>query len=392
MPFGKVTREFDHLQYIPVIQRMYDTNSLEEIKQYAGFSQHERFRQELATLSSFGLHKQLEVKIERSQGEPSAARKFSDGKVDTIFSVSNAKIKETYRDSHKKKRYRRKIRNAFVESTVVKSNKALSYDDQNPPHCMNCGATLEAEGENFSCPYCGSHYQAEAYKYLLTRFFIEKVFKGIRYFWLLMLVLSIPAILTASKVITEEQWQHYELYFVYLIGTPLVALFFYGLFKGFKDFFRHRSVQRKVRLQDPNFSAEIFTLRLNDLLSRYPEILLSDEEVQKGHRGLICRSVQYLQFSGYERSNHLEIIECRGQVDALCLQGNPQHVRLKDKHKKFTLRLARVYGTLTPVHYSPDQFTCKNCGSHQMTEQEGMQVCSYCHAEIPMESLDWVLC
>ena len=90
MLFGKVTREFDHLQYLPVIQRMYDTSSLEEIQHYASFSQVERFRQELDTLESFGLHKQLEVKVDRTQDDPSASRKFSDGKVDTLFSVSNA--------------------------------------------------------------------------------------------------------------------------------------------------------------------------------------------------------------------------------------------------------------------------------------------------------------
>ena len=61
-------------------------------------------------------------------------------------------------------------------------------------------------------------------------------------------------------------------------------------------------------MQDPNFSAEIFTMRLNDLLSRHPEVLISDEEAQKGYCGIICRSVQYLQFSDYERQNDLEIV------------------------------------------------------------------------------------
>lgn len=50
MKFGVFTKELDHLIYIPVIKRMYKTNSIEEIKAYAGFSQIQRFKNEIDTL------------------------------------------------------------------------------------------------------------------------------------------------------------------------------------------------------------------------------------------------------------------------------------------------------------------------------------------------------
>ena len=109
MPFGLSTQEFDHLQFLPVLERMYRTNRVDEIKNYASFSQVDRFRKELETLEAFGLHKQLDIRLDQSQEEKTAARKLSDGKVDTIICVSKAKIQETYRDGQNKKCYRRKI-------------------------------------------------------------------------------------------------------------------------------------------------------------------------------------------------------------------------------------------------------------------------------------------
>ena len=173
------TIELNHVQYFPVVERMYAQNSVEEMKAYASFSQVARFRKELETLDRFGLHKNIDIQLERSQGSQSeefSARKFSDGKVDLIYSVSGASIKETYLTQKNKKRHRRKIKYASVISSAIKSNKTLRYDAQNPPHCMNCGAQLEARGDKYHCNYCGTWYDAEAYKYLLTRFFIQRIF------------------------------------------------------------------------------------------------------------------------------------------------------------------------------------------------------------------------
>jgi Zn finger protein HypA/HybF involved in hydrogenase expression len=390
MSFGKLTKEFDHLQFIPVIQRMYDTGSVEEIKEYAGHSQVERFRKELATLREFGLHKELEISVDKSREDQSSARKHSDGKVDTIFSVSSAKINETYRDDHNKKRYRRKIKNAFIISNVAKSNKNLPYDKNNPPHCLNCGALLEADGENYHCPYCQSEYRTEAYKYMLTRFFIEPVFRDLRFLWLILIPAMVLGILQGIGVTSEQQAESLNLVFSMIMGTLLTVLLFYALGRGLRDFLRDRAVKRTIRTHDRDFSEEVFTQRLNNLLAMNPELLLPDKE-SENERGVICRSVQQLQFNSYERQNDLEIVECSGIADALFLKSDSDRVQLKDKQQKFTLSLARVYGALTPVHYIPDQFTCPHCGSHQVTEHAGVQVCSHCHAKLPMESIDWVL-
>lgn len=387
MAFGTLTEEFDSLQYLPAIQRMYAQNSVEEIKEYASFSQVERFRCELETLRKFGLHKELEIRLDgREEARPSG-RKISDGKVDTIFSVSKAAVRETYRDSTNRKYYCRKIRNAFLDSAACKSNEPLSYDGNNPPHCLNCGGQLEMESETYFCPYCRSCYKAEAYNYLLTRFIIEGALRNLPYLFFLFLPALFLAILQVKGVIHEEQMET----IAYIGGILLSFLLLCALGFGCYISFRHRKVLKNIRDHDPHFSGEIFTQRLNDLLVMYPEVLMPAQKSKGGSCGVICRNVLHLVFHDYERIDDVEIIECRGQADTLWLQGKPHHVCLWDKRKKFTVRLARVYGTLTPLHYLPDQFTCPHCGSHQMVEQVDKQVCAFCHTERPMESVDWVL-
>ncbi len=391
MAYTDIIREFDHLQYIPILQRMYEANSVEEMKKYASFSQTERFRRELETLQAFGLHKQMDIQPDRSQEEQTAARKYSDGKVNAIFSVSKAKVKESYRDAQNKKCYRRKIKNAFIESTVIKSNQNLSYSEKNPPHCMNCGASMQVEGENYLCPFCRTRYRAEAYRYVMTKFFIEQPLRNLRFICFILVPALILAILQVSGTISQQQWQSASLYISTVVAIFVTALFFFALAKGLRDFFAHQGVKKKIRSHDPNFSEEVFTLRLNNLLAMQPEILCPSQEDDRGATGVICRNVLRLNFCSYEQQGDLEVIECCGKLDALFLKGRPGHVELKDRHKKVSLRLARTYGTLTPVLYLPDQFTCRNCGSHQMTEQAGMQVCRFCHTSIPMEDLDWIL-
>jgi Zn finger protein HypA/HybF involved in hydrogenase expression len=391
MTYEKITREFDHLQYIPLLQRMYDNNSVEEIKDHATSSQVRRFRKEMETLSAFGLHKELEIVPDSTKDEKTAARKFSDGKVDAIFSVSNAKIKEIYRDSNNKKRYRRKIKNAFIESTAVKTNKNLSYNEENPPHCINCGGEMEIESENYFCPYCRTHYKAEAYKYLISRFFIEEVFHNFRYLWIFFGPVIVLGILQAAGFLDEKQGESIILILATPLAILLTFLFFYSLIKGLRNFFRHKAIIRKIRKFDPNFSEEITRLRLNDLLSMHPESLITEEKEAGETSGIICRNVVHMEFRSYQRQDDLEIIKCFVKADALFLKGQANRVRLKDKYKKFTVYLKRTFGTFTPLHYLPDQYTCHKCGSHQMTEDEGMQVCSFCHTKQPMESIDRVL-
>lgn len=391
MPFGKITKEFDHLDYLPAIQRMYDANDIEEMKEFATFSQLERFKKEIETLNEFGLHKKLDVKIKESEDGRTAARKYSDGKVDLIFSVSSAKISETYKTASNKKRYRRKINNAFIESTVVKSNKKLTYDEKNPPHCMNCGSPMQEEAENYYCPFCRTKYAAESYKYHLGRFFVEGALRDLRFIWIIIIPAAVLSILQLKGFITESEGETITIIISFILAVALTVLFFYSLAKGIKGYMNHKKVQKKIRQNDPNFSSEIFTLRLNDILTTHPEVLISEKEEKDKTLGIICRNLMQLQFQNYTKVDDQEIVECSCKVDALYLRGDPGRVRLEDKTKKIKIRVKRAFGTLTPVHYAPDQFTCKSCGSHQEVEHDGMQVCSYCRTKIPMENIDWVL-
>ncbi len=395
MLLGKMTREINDEQYIKAIQRMYDTNSVEGMKDYAGFLQMESFRKEIETLNAFGLQKRFDViweNPEQTQEQTQAsAMKISDGKVDMILAVSGAKIKETYVNKKGRKRYRRKIKHAFIQTYYVKSNRALSYDVHHPPRCINCGAEMETQGEDYHCHYCGSHYKAEALKYLLMRFFIKNSFQGIWFLWVILAPAIILAILLQTQIINQQEWEILTQYVGLFIGVFATGLILLALGIGLKRFIKHYRARKKILSHDMHFSAEIFTSRVSDLLRTHPEILLEDQKHSNKHRGVICRSVQKLEIRDYHHQGDLEILDCVGQVDALFLYGSEKRVRLRDKSKKVTLRLARTYGTLTPVHYMPDQFTCRNCGSHEMVEHEGVQVCSYCQTERPMESIDWVL-
>ena len=384
MLFGTLTREWNHLQYLPVLKRMYKSNSVEEIKTYASFSQIERFRKELDILQHFGLHKELDILVPSSQV---TGRKVSDGKADIVFSVSNAKIKETYRDTQNKKRYQRKIRNAFIESIVYRSNQTAPHALKNPPLCLNCGAPTEAEGDTYFCPYCHSRYQTEAYHYLLTRFFMEGAFHNLRYVLFLLIALFLIALLQVKGKISPQQVE----LFSYVSGTFCTILFFFALVKGIAAYSSHRSVLQKIRSHDAHFSCEIFTMRLIDLLTQYPETLIPFQDPEKVSQGVIVKNIQHLQFQSYQRKNDWEIVECLGKVDGLYLTGTSKHVHIRERRKKIKICLARKYGTLTPVHYVPDQFTCPHCGSHQISEHGGDQVCSFCQSKIAVEEMDWVL-
>lgn len=390
MKFGVFTKELDHLIYIPVIKRMYKTNSIEEIKAYAGFSQIQRFKNEIDTLQRFGLHKELEVKLPSSKEEPSGL-KCTDGKADVIYSASNASIKETYRDEKNRKCFRRKIRHAFVESIVYKSNQTGTDDRKEPPLCFNCAAQLEVEGENYFCPSCRTSYQAEAYRYLLTRFFIEGAFSKLYYVLFVLVPAFILAMLQAKGKISQAQTEIISS----IVGVVFSFLIIFALIRSLILYFAHREVVNNIKQHDPHFSIEIFTMRLIDLLTQQPEILLlinsSGKSFDKNQTGVICKNFRHLEFRTYRRENDLEIIGCSGKVDAIFLNRIDRHVHIKEKHEKATIYLARKHGVLTPIHYVPDQFTCPNCSGHQTFCQVGNQVCNFCHSSIPISDIDWML-
>ena len=406
MPLGVFTYEFNHLQYIPVIKRMYETGSIDEIKAYAGFSQIERFQHELETLQRFGLHKELDIRLPAGQKHESGL-KSTDGKAEVIISASNAKVKETYRDERNRKCYQRTIHNAFVESFAYRTDKVLiggqSGEQTASPRCLNCGARLDAEGENYFCPYCRTRYQAEAYHYLLTRFFIEGALRNMRYVFLVLLIPLAIAISQVKGLITQAQVNSISTFF----GVVFSIVIILAMLRSFGAYFRHSTVIQKIRQHDPRFSVEIFTMRLIDLLTGQPETALAAWGVlhSAGNGsdhgsggagecpiGVIFKNVQHLTFRTYRHDGDLEIVECVGKVDALFLSRAGKRVHIEEKRKKMSVCLARRYGTVTPLHYMPDQFTCANCGAHQVVEQAGDQICRFCHTRIPMVNLDWVLC
>lgn len=385
--FGIKNVNFDHLRFIPVIKRMYLSNSVDEIKNYASFSQVERFRKELETLKEFGLHKDLDIDITSDRYNGATSLKMSDGKADVIFSVSNAIIKETYIDNRNIKRYKRKIKNAFINTTAYRNNQAMA-NDVNPPHnCLNCGAPLKAESENYFCPYCHSEYKAETYEYLFTRFFIEGALRDLHYTLFIFIPILILAILQASNIISEHQMGIFSI----ALGTIFALIVIFAIAMGIGAFLRHQSILKKIRKHDPNFSREIFTMRLMDLVTEQPERLLSSKKNEEEAKGVICNNIQPIQLLNYERKDDFEIVTCKGDLDALYLTGNQKKVKIKEKRKKFKMSMARKYGTLTQSHYIPDQFTCPNCGGHQISKTDGVQVCDYCQSKIAMEEIDWVL-
>lgn len=384
------TKELNHTQYFSAVERMYAEQDLAAVQDFTSYSQRERFRRELAALQQAGLRKRLKIELNRSRGD-FTARKFSDGKVDQIYSASDATIRESYFNQKGGRVYRRKIKYAFVSSSAVKSNQTLRYDADHLPHCLNCGAQLTAQGDKFHCTYCGSWYEAEAYKYLLTRFYMESAFKGFRYAWLVLVPIFIVAILPAAGLLDRQQGEALVNGFSVAASLVLTLLFFGALAVSLARLFKDRRYLRSIRRHDPYFSQEIFRNRVTDLLAMHPELLLSGARAGKPGQGVICRSVQEQRISNYERQGAWEFVELEGKADALFLDGSGHRVRLRHRMAKFHLRLGRIYGTLTPVHYSPDQFTCQNCGSHEIIEHAGTQVCSYCHTERREETIDWVL-
>lgn len=106
---------------------------------------------------------------------------------------------------------------------------------------------MEAESENYFCPYCQSHYQAEAYEYKLARFFIEGTFHKFHYALLFFIPIFLIAILQVKGILGEREIE----LFSYLGGILLAILFFLALAKGLMAIIRHQDVLHKIRSHDP---------------------------------------------------------------------------------------------------------------------------------------------
>ncbi|HHX67197.1 MAG TPA: hypothetical protein GX708_03960 [Gallicola sp.] len=372
------------------IADMYRRRSTEPIASFCTALQLEAFQKEIDVLNKYNLYKDLQFDLKRNddQSPSTAINQKYDGKVMTNFIVTGGKTKETYRNDRQRKKYQRKIKNAFLTANVLKSNLLVAYSATGEVHCNNCGAPMEHLGDQFHCAYCGSTYATEAVRYLLSRFQIDDAMKGVSKIWYVLGPMIVLVLLQQFGIINPNLFMKLQFYFSIVVAVILTVLFFgalgYGIYQQLKNYL----VRSKLQAKDPNFSKELLQQRIIDILQLDPQIL---QEHGKFKGNILCRNIPMLIFKKYHLDDQNEEIELVCKVNGLYIQGSPDRPKLKDKQKKYRIVLYRRANVITKVHYEPDQYTCNNCGSHEVIKSSDEQICSYCGTRQAMDAIDWVL-
>lgn len=385
----------DQGRFFPLIKRMYDRGDTGEIGGFCTEVQLKAFKNELDALERFGLHKKIEIHEKPEPDKRPARGLLADGKVQTLISVSSAGTREDYYNARGKRVHRKLIRNSFITSYMVKSRKVSS--DDAPPICMNCGAPLLRQGDLLICNHCKSRYRTEAYDYILSHIEFQSAFRGFKKFGLILILLFVLTIMYRMgflsflepivnewNSLTPEELPGSPLYWALmtLVGGVILAL---GFFIGSKAI-RHFVALGKVRSGDPDFSLELFKLRVMDVLKGRPDLLRPSDEEE-----IICRNLQDLVLTGYQVTNGDEELDFICKVEGLRLSGSRADPHVREALIKKSFRAIRRLGVKTPVHYQADLYVCPSCGGHSFKECGGVQTCEYCGEELDMKELDWVI-
>ena len=370
------------------IRQMYINKDTNIMNPFMTSTQKSIFEKEISTLNRFGLHKEFNYTPQRNDyaNASSSYIKPTDGKVDLLFLTSAGSVSEIYKNDAGRKIYSNKIRNAFIESVLLKTNLKLEYENREI-NCKNCGSILESIGENFICRYCDAHYSGEASSYLLSRFNTAYALKGCSKVFYILIPIIIIAVLYESKLINKELYENISTAFSLAVGSIVTLLFVAYIIYASVLSIRHYSALGTIRRRDKHFSLEILTKRVSELLQLHTDQLL---DVNSPYEAKLFKKLNHLYIKEHIINETTETLRLTCKVEYLHLKKRVGRVKVSHKDKKYEFIVFRSAGTLSKAYYTPDQFSCYYCGSHSMLQNSLVQRCVYCQRETPMEYIDWI--
>lgn len=367
------------------IEKMYKDNDINAVTDICTSTQLEIFRNEINLLKDLGLKKEFNIShdLTESGDLDTASLSRADGKVDRHIVVSSGKITEIIRQG-KKKVYKNKIKNGFISMFLIKSNKVFSYEKGAYNLCRNCGSELKTIGTGFKCEYCGTEYKSEATKLMISRFQYENAFRGVSNFFVGFLILFVIVALYQSGIFIEEIPDSVLLNISMILGTILTVLFFVLFFISLYKILKSKFTELKIKKKDINFSNDIFMQHVTDLIQMNRERVHGEKKIIRGVDG-------YMYIENYRVLNGKEYVTVKCMFNTLNFKTKGSKIKVEEKREKYEFDIYRDIYTVSKVYYEPDQFTCINCGSHQLIKYRKIQKCSYCKNEIDMSKIDWVL-
>lgn len=380
-------KNFDQEQVLMFekIEKMYKDNDINAVTDICTSTQLEIFRNEINLLKELGLKKEFNISHDLNErgNISTASSSKEDGKVDRHIVVSSGKITEIIRQGNKKV-YKNKIKNALITMFLIKSNKVFSYDKDAYNPCRNCGSELRRIGTGFKCEYCETEYKSEATKLMISRFQYKSAFRGISNFFVGFLILFVIVALYQSGIFIEEIPDSVLLKIYLALGAILTFLFFVLFFISLYKILKSKFTELRIRKKDKNFSNDIFMQHVTDLIQMNREHLHSEKKIIRGVDG-------YMYIEKYRVHNGKEYVTVKCMFNTLNFMPKGSTIKVKEGREKYEFDIYRDVDTVSKVYYEPDQFTCINCGSHQIIKYKKIQKCSYCNTEIDMSKIDWVL-
>ena len=242
-------KEFDQEKFYEQLNKMYETRSIDPITPYCSHLQQQVFQTELDTLAKYNLRKELNIKLSKYPSEQieTASNKSVDGKVDSSFTLTKAKTKETYYDYKNKKRHERKTANAFLETILTKTNLVLTYPHQQDYICQNCGAVVEKQADRYYCAYCSTEYKSEASAYLVSRFRIVNSMKGLGFLGFFLIPIVLFSLLLIFEIVPADSFESLVKIFSYGLASILLIALIIGAVPELYKFIRHNRILKNIK-------------------------------------------------------------------------------------------------------------------------------------------------
>lgn len=377
--------ELDQSVILKKIEKMYHANDINDVTDLCTNTQLEIFKNEINLLKDLGLRKEISITPDLNEkGDISSANKLmKDGKVDRHLVVSSGKIIENIFQNNKRV-YRKKTKNAFINMFLIKSNVVFSDKEDAQNYCRNCGSKLKKIGTGFKCYYCETEYKGETTKWMLSRFYYNNAFRGISNFFVMLLIVFLLVALYQSGIFVQNVPDFVFVRIYLAIATVLTVLFFVLSFYSLHIIIKSKIAEMKIKKKDKIFSKDIFMQHILDLLQMDKNIINEEKKIIRAVDG-------YMYIENYRVVSDKEFVTVKCMLNTLNFKRNGSTIKIKEQREKHEFDIYRNIEVLSKIYYEPDQFTCVNCGSHQLIKYKKVQKCSYCKNEIDMSKIDWVL-
>lgn len=350
----------------------------------------------LKVLKKLGLKKEVTFTPDPEFERVNANTPFNiiqnDGKNDFTLSTMQGEYTEKFYDADTMKVIFSRTRKTDYTIDFLKSNDNLA---DTPHNCINCGCELTLNGNILDCDSCGTHYQAENYKWNISDIQVgtnesNPWVKPVLFAGLGVLIASALSMLIQSTVFTSI------LIAIDVVGL-LLALKYLTYVKGGID------TIKAMEQKDPNASRMTFYKRVNYLVrtlemakdfnikdarpfmteDAYNE-LKQTNEIDDYY--VVDMDIKKMYPSNYRIENNKQFVDVELTIDRLMI--NPKK-KIKQKTVKSKHTLCKHINAKTISHSCAQAVICPNCNASINLIKDTQ--CPYCDTPIDVSMSDWII-